>query len=277
MSIIETIDGAVKNLRHELSEKASESFRNSVRSVLASENGRKPEIIGTCLLIEVDGRRYVVTAAHILDNLDTHSIYISGAIGTQPVQIVGVVNMTKPPSDGRKFDKIDLAFWEIDENTAQNLGDVEFINSTRFSHNQASLKYRLYLAMGFPVSRNKKSVDNPNKAIRPSLSKYTAELLEDQGLNSGLGVTGEQHLFLKFQDQSEAFNGEVRNTFQPRGLSGGSLIDLGNFAAPTKYDASLTQNAFLAGMIIERNSDYQVLVAIRVQVILESIRSQRTN
>jgi hypothetical protein len=272
MSIIETLDEAIRNRREELTEEATVAFRNSVRAVLASENGRKPEIIGTCLLIEIDNCGYVVTAAHILDNLNTHSIYISGAIGTQPVQVSGAVNTTKLPVGGRKFDKVDLAFWEIDQTQVQQLGDVAFINSSRFSHNQAILTNRLYLAMGFPASRNKKSVNNPNKSIKPTLSRYTAELLADQSLNDELGVTGADHLFLKFHDKSETSDGKIRNTFEPKGLSGGPLIDLGNFTTPTKYDTTLTQNTFLAGMIIEKNHNHDVLVAIRVQVIEKSIR-----
>jgi hypothetical protein len=37
------------------------------------------------MLLKVRRENFVVTAAHILDDLDTHLLYFAGWIGTQPV------------------------------------------------------------------------------------------------------------------------------------------------------------------------------------------------
>jgi hypothetical protein len=276
MSLVESLDEAVRNRRHEVSETVAKQYHTSVRAVLASADGKKPRIIGSCMLLRLDGRNYVVTAAHIADELDANALYISGTVGAEIVQLVGVIRKTAPPPGGRGRDKIDIAFWEIDTQKIQALGDVVFIGESQFSMNRAPLKNRLYLAAGYPFSRNKKNVNNIAKSIKPSLSKYTAELTEDPAVAQEYGVSGTQHLFLKYQKFSETGSGEKQKTFSPVGLSGGPLIDLGNFASPERYVAGAAVTGYIAGMTIELIRKYNVLVAVRTQVIVEAIRLRET-
>ncbi len=273
MSPIETLDDSTRNRRREVSESAAKRFHPSIRAILASEGGKKPRIIATCMLLRVDCRNYMVTAAHVVDELDDSALYVAGSVGSQPVQLIGVVHKTAAPPQGRQKDKIDVAFWEIDEQKIPELGNVAFIEATQISHNRAPLKNRLYLAAGYPYSRNKRNVKNNTKSIKASLSKYTAALTEDSAIARDYGVSGEQHLFLKYHEYSETDSGEKQKTFNPVGLSGGPLIDLGNFASPERYVERSQQLGYIAGMTIERISKHDVLVATRIQVVLDAIRS----
>lgn len=275
MHRIEMLNDAVRHRRHEISELTAERFRSSVRAVIFGKSGRNPIIVGSCILLQVDELRYVVTAAHILDSLETHEIYISGAVGTEPVQIVGKVHMTAPPPKGRKHDKIDVAFWGLDQAAIEKLGAVSFIQSSRLSLNRAPLRNRVYLAMGYPASRNKRNVGNVNKSIKTALSKYTGELNCEPSVPRDYGVSGEKHLFLKYQKYSETDVGEKRKTFKPVGLSGGPLVDLGNFASPERYVDAAETVGYVAGMIIKRLDKHEVLVATRIGVIVDAIRAGR--
>jgi hypothetical protein len=58
------------------------------------------------MLLRVEGRNYVVTAAHIADELDANALYISGTVGAELVQLVGVIRKTAPPPGGRRRNKI---------------------------------------------------------------------------------------------------------------------------------------------------------------------------
>jgi hypothetical protein len=272
MSLVESLDEAVRNRRHEVSETVTKQFHSSIRAVLVSEDGTNPRIIGSCMLLRVDDRNYVVTAAHIADELGANALYISGTVGAELVQLVGVIRKTAPPPGGRWKDKIDIAFWEIDTQNIRALGDVEFIDESQFSKNRAPLKNRLYLAAGYPFSRNKKNVNNVSKSIKTSLSKYTAELTENPAVAQEYDVSGTKHLFLKYQKFSETGSGEKQTTFSPVGLSGGPLIDLGNFASLERYIADSKVTGYIAGMTIERIRKHNVLVAVRIQVIVEAIR-----
>ncbi len=67
-------------------------------------------------------------------------------------------------------------------------------------------------------------------------------------------------------------DGQKQNTFHPRGLSGGALLDLGEFSSPESYERSPTANAKLAGMVIEYYSEHQALVAVKVNPMIGWIR-----
>jgi len=272
MAIFETLDDALHSRRREVSDAVAKQFHSSIRAILASEGGKSPRIIGSCMLMRVDGRDYVVTAAHIADELESHALYISGTVGAALVQLVGVIRKTSPPPTGRRADKIDVAFWEINEQNIKGLGDVEFIEESQCSKNRAPVKNRFYLAAGYPFSRNKRNVNNVSRSIKTSLSKYIAELTENPAVADEYGVSGDKHLFLQFHKFSETDYGEKQTTFSPVGLSGGPLIDLGNFASFERYIGAPDDTGYIAGMTIERISAQNVLVAVRIQVIFEAIR-----
>jgi hypothetical protein len=270
MSVIETLDDAIRRRRHECSDAAAKRFHASVRAVLAAQKGRPKAFIATCMLLKVGSGRFVVTAAHVTDWLDDHELYIAGSEGTQPVQFVGRLDATAVPPGGRRADKVDVAFWKLTDAAVGELGEVSFIDESQIYLNRADLAYHQYLAMGYPVSRNKRGIDIPNKGLVPVLSKYTADLNEDPKLPGKVGVSGERHLFLKYEKVSESGTGERRDTFKPDGLSGGPLFHLGNFAAMGRFEATDLPVGRLAGMIIERKDDN--LVAVKIQVVLDAIR-----
>lgn len=56
------------------------------------------------------------------------------------------------------------------------------------------------------------------------------------------------------------------------GLSGGPLFDLGNFASMDRYTADSSKTGYIAGMTIEKISKSNVLVAVKIDVIVEAIR-----
>jgi hypothetical protein len=56
---------------------------------------------------------------------------------------------------------------------------------------------------------------------------YTAHAEEMPELASRLSVTGSDHIFLSFGKHAFTGDGARVNTFGPRGLSGGALLDLG--------------------------------------------------
>jgi hypothetical protein len=63
---------------------------------------------------------------------------------------------------------------------------------------------------------------------------YTAHAEEMPGLASELGVTGADHLCLHFERHAFTGDGARVNTFGPRGLSGGALLDLRQAVAITR-------------------------------------------
>jgi len=179
---------------------------------------------------------------------------------------------TLMPAAGRKSDPIDVGFWIPPPAALDALGAVDFLNASRISLGVQPSRDRLYTAFGYPLSRNKKRIDHSERRISTGISMYTADAENMPKLAAKLGVSGAGHLFLRFNKYSFDADGEHANTFGPRGLSGGALLDLGEFASAKSFKRESIGNAQLSGMIIEYHSDHGALVAVRIEVVIETIR-----
>jgi hypothetical protein len=85
-----------------------------------------------------------------------------------------------------------------------------------------------------------------------------------------LGVSGADHLFLSWNTLSFAGTGVRVNTFGPCGLSGGALLDLGEFASPESFERD-AGGSLLTGMIIEYHEEHRALVAVKIRSVIAGI------
>jgi hypothetical protein len=122
------------------------------------------------------------------------------------------------------------------------------------------------------VSRNKKSIDQAAGSIGNRSSMYTAHLLDVPALAAKLPRGGETHLMLKFDRHAYTVDGERVNAFGPKGLSGGALLDLGDFNSPAIYTPNTEYRATLSGMLIEHRAEHRVILAVKIGPIVEGIR-----
>jgi hypothetical protein len=262
--------------RDRLTLQAERAFRASVRPVYRNSDANpRPEHIGSCLMLNIGSVPTVVTAAHILDQTAEQSLYIAGLVGTSPVLIRGGVIMATPrPQGGRKVDRYDTAVWQPPVHAVEALGAVDFLDASRISHKRESSAGRLYTALGYPVSRNKKAINHGTRSISTHVSMYTAEAEEMPELAAKLEVTGSDHLFLRFPKHAFTGDGGRVNTFGPKGLSGGALLDLGELTSPESYARDPTRSALLCGMVIEYHNDHRALVAVRIDIIVNGVASE---
>jgi hypothetical protein len=254
---------------------AERDFRASVRPVYRNNNAEPlPVHIGTCLLLSIDGIPVIATAAHILDQVSKHTLYVAGPPGTNPVKPVPVLGgsaaVTLAPDGNRDLDHFDIAMWRPLPGSVDALGNVHFIRESQISRDSEQTENRLYTALGYPVSRNKKAIDHAAKKIDTHISMYTANVEPMPALAEKLGVSISTHLFQSFKKSSFTNDGERVNTFGPRGLSGGAFLDLGEFTSPESYERD--PNALLSGMVIEYHREHDALVAVKIGVVINTIR-----
>jgi len=273
MALIQTLDDVVNRRIQECHETIGNRYHRSVRPVFASIDGTRPEFLGSCILISFSDQKFVVTAAHIIDWCDKHALHIGGTVGTQPVQMLGTIHHTSSPR-GRPLDKVDAAFWNITDDAARQLGEVEFISETHFCYNRVNPTGRLYMALGYPLSRNKGSIDHENQGVSPKAWRYTGPADDIPDIPHELGFSSDRHLFLKFDKHSSTLDGSKVSSINPKGVSGGALIDLGNFSEISTYEQGKECDGRLAGMIIEKNKKYKALVAIKIEVVIRAISQQ---
>jgi hypothetical protein len=273
--MIETLEVALQRAVHERATVVREQLRSSIRPIVACESGGNPVPLGTCTLVEVDDRQFVVTASHVLDALPKNALFVIGTPGTEPLQMRGKIVQTAIPAGGdRRCDKIDIGFWEVNTDAVKRLGRVRFLRDREFSANRAPTKGRQYMAMGFPCSRNKGAIDNVLRKITPTIRTYTSQTVENPLLAKELGVTGEGHFILDFQKFAFYADGGKTTTFAPTGMSGGALVDLGSFIDVENYEPS-TGSGRIAGVLIEWHKRHNAIVALKIDRVAQAIRKGR--
>src|ERR1700722_1740960 len=203
------------NIREQMrfgAEAAKDKYLRAVRPVYSVQNG-KPDHIGSCFLLEFEGARYIVTAAHVLDAAGNMAIQISGHRRT--VQIKDGMWCTEPPPGGtRADDHYDYAWQKLSEGLIQELGDVAYIAEADISHGRVNPKERAYVVLGYPRSKNKKA--KYERRLRPKLLVNYSLLHSAPKLLQELGLTGDEHLIIGHGERSVNELGIVKNSIHPR-------------------------------------------------------------
>lgn len=263
-----------KKLLRKRSAEARRAFRRSVRPMYRnSADDPRLEIVGSCTLLDVDGP-VLSTAAHILDNIATgYSVYVGGDEGTHPVLVRGgVLRGTPLPPGGRDLDHYDTGYWMMPAEALRELGNVEFIDASRLSDPSADTARRYYMTTGFRLKRNRTAIDHVAKRITNRPSRYSGTVEEMPKLAAKIGVSGAEHLFMRLAKFGQNEDDQRVNTFGPRGFSGGSLLDLGDFTVEEAYAPDTVHHASLAGMMTGYYPEFRAMAAVRIEYVVAGIR-----
>jgi len=267
---------AAKTLLRQRSNQAFRDFRLAVRPIYAlyaRGPNRRLQHGRTAVLLRIDGRAVMVTAAHVLDPISSGiPMFTSGPVGTHPVEIKGRIQATPLPAGGRHHDHVDSAFWEMPDDVVAALGGVRFVESWRISQNKAPIERRYYMAMGYAISRNKGAIDHAARGIGNRISRYSGSVVEIPALAAELGTSGANHMFLSFEKRAHSEDDAPVDTFGPKGLSGGPLLDLGDFVSEAAYSADAMHQASLSGILIAHKKKHKAIVAMKMGPIVASIR-----
>lgn len=273
--MIQRVEDLEKGLLRKRSAQAEREFRPSVRPMYRNSDAKpRPEHVGSCILLNVDGVPILSTAAHVLDSLTAgYTLYVGGEGETSPVRIRGgVIGATPKPNGDRDLDHYDCGFWRIPENAVRELGAVEFLDASRLSDNRADISRRYYMGMGYRLKRNRSAIDHREKIISNFLSRYSGTVSEMPKLAGKLGVSGAEHMFLTLPKYGQDEDDHRINTFGPVGFSGGPLLDLGDFTLPEAYTPDSPCRTSLSGMMIAHYPRSRAIAAVKIGIIIEAIR-----
>jgi len=195
---------------------------------------------------------------------------VGGALGSGLVPIAGGRIRSTSQLNRRRLDHFDSAFWVPPPSAVDAMGDVIFLDEARLSVAPPT-PGRLYTAIGYPVSRNKNAIGHATKSITTRISMYTATVEAMPNLASKLGISGAEHFFLRFEKRAFTGDGERQNTFGAKGLSGGALLDLGEFTSLDSYDRDPRGSAAVSGMVIEHYKEHRALVGVKIDAIVSGI------
>lgn len=247
----------------------ADQFRKSVRPIYGVNPRGIPELIGSGVLFDIGGKRYVITAAHVIDEAQQWGFQLG--VGNKLVPINGEFTLTEAPYGNRDLDSWDFA-WHRLSNTIADSGD--FISEQRIARVDNG-KHRLYLMLGYPGSQNK--VNPTSNRIAPKLARYTDTEKHVPLLCKELHISGDHHLFIGFDSKwsVRSRTGEKTRTFKPHGLSGGALLDMGDMSRIDNLASSAPCDAKLAGFLLSNHPEHKAICAVSARFVVDRILESR--
>ena len=159
----------------------------------------------------------------------------------------------------------DFGWIEINKELSEKISDVRFIPEERMNLNINKCQDRYFSIIGFPYSKNKKFSNRTKTGCwhYNSAGTKTDDPLFKEYTN---------HIFIPYNTKAlENKDGSViLNPIKPRGISGGGIIDLGNFHLFRNKPYSK-----LSGITIELNKN--LLIGLKLSRIVDDIKSTQYN
>lgn len=225
---------------------------------------REAESVGSALLLRAGASIFLVTAAHVMDDLASgirHYFY-TGPRTTR--ELSGNAAVSKlPPSGNRDDDVIDVGVLLLEGEGLPPYPDVgrEALSVTRLSPWATPRAGKKYAFLGYPSTKGK--VDPSIKEIRSASYAYLGGSVEPAKYLE-LGLSEGSHIVLPFSDRStHALDGSRMNFPKPQGMSGSPLWEL------RKPEDG---GRCVVGIMIERRKQEGVFVAVDIGYALQFIR-----
>lgn len=246
----------------------SEQFLPAVRPLVYEDSKRRTQIQGSCVLLAVKNRRFLVTAGHVFEC--PYDLYLGGT--TDFVALSGIKTELKVPAGKtREQDPYDLAVMELSPPLVSQLGAVQFLHLSQVDVNEvpnASTTPRsMYLILGYPSSQLHRHYRQP--LITPHALRYTA-VPEPDETYEGYGLAPYSHLLLSYhRKKARNASGQLLTPPGRRGLSGGAILRFDSLLAEPQ-----SRNRLVAILVGRPPANHNVVFGTRIAVAIEMIRSE---
>lgn len=195
---------------------------DSLCPIFLEARGKRPEQIGTAVVLQLAAATFLLTAAHVTDEdqdnsglLIPHKGGLHGVSGT-------ITSIGLPRTGQRKDDKLDVACIRLDQDVAYGLDpgiiplqreDLALMDSIHSGD--------VYTFGGFPWRKT----DAKGRVLTTELCSYTGEAA-DQDIYKRLGYSRAYHVLIRFRrKKSVSFvTGHRKIAPLPHGISGGAVF-----------------------------------------------------
>jgi hypothetical protein len=152
---------------------AQNKYGSAVRAIYGRrKRGVAPTHIGSCVLLSVNGTRFLVTAGHVTDHAKATTLHVAGDKELVPLSFDA--GLTTNPEMPRDKDVYDFSVCALSDVMQKELGDVRYITEEEMYKTAPAGRNRLRMVMGYPTSKNKKGIHNPRMRIDGALWHYVS-------------------------------------------------------------------------------------------------------
>lgn len=241
----------------------------SVRQLISIDQHNEPEAVGSCVLLWHGGKRYVLSAAHVMDVFVRKPLFIGTA--TSWHQIVGDFRATSiPTGKTRADDPLDYAFLPVSDEDAAALDGCHFLTADQVALREEILfapPYRnKYLALGWPL--NRLNFVRRERATEPENLAFTG-VIAQQSAYIKHARDARHHILIEY-DKKGLIGRGGRPQLPPSfdGLSGGGI-----FTLPGATHVGDVSPPRLVGVTIEIWRADDLYVGTRIDLISAAINA----
>lgn len=274
MGIIKTLPELTLERMNQCSDELAKKFLQSVRSIYGSTSRSEPEQIGSGIFIDFRGQKVLVTAAHVIDNNEYKSLYVSG--NDKLVLISAQADITEAPNGNRDSDKLDFSIIYLTGEMISEIGGVHYIEENEIQVDDIRLNEKCCLTLGYPNSKNKynKYKNGGSNNIKATPFVYTSILQKDAQSFAENDANPHQHYLLDYCGKhSKDESNNIVNSISPKGVSGGGLFLIKGMEKAESYIPDTPCSGKLLAVLIEFHKEEKVLMYTRMSVIINALTS----
>ena len=264
MSTIKSTEDAIRETISSLSQRAVNKFQSAIISIYGSTDNGAPDHIGSCIALDLQDQKLLLTAAHVVDCNDYTTLYL-GTTKLMPLEM-NFFSSGKPHGD-RDGDHYDFAVGRLSSEMADALDGVGFISECDICLSNWEPQGTIFTIAGYPNSKNTK-VDHAQKKVIGSLFCYSNSAITNRTLMEKLDISAQSHIILQFdQKRSKNQYGKQVNSVRLKGISGGPAFNLGRLTNPMVLAGQHFPKPCLAGMVIEYHARHKAVIVTRLNII----------
>jgi hypothetical protein len=223
----------------------------------------QPELLGSGVLLSLDGIRFLLTAGHVLDHLATTQLTAGVPAGL--LTVAGLpTRLRSLGAKSEEDDQIDLGMMRLQGTPWEKLEANNFLTWTELDTAAPTSQRHTYALVGYPVSINKRGLQGgllTAAAFRVGGIECELSAYEEKGIDPM------NHVMVGFDKNAVLGADGPRNAPDLYGASGGGLWRFGR----RLRDA--TQRPKLSAIATEwqKKGRHRYILGTRIQLILEAL------
>ena len=229
--------------------------------VFAETKNDRPDLFASSILIEFRDKVYLVTASHVIDELNNANSAFYLGINGRFISLEKEFIRSIPAVAGEK-DNFDIAIYELPRDFVSQ-HSLNYVTENKMLVNKAFQSVHLTCIHGYPCSKNKQV-----KALKGGTS-FKLFAFTYAGKNIELGdawvkyaKNPDFHACVTY-GEIRAENGGTQMPPSPKGISGGGVWVIPNSFQPT--------NVYLKGIFIEYYANEKISFCTKIDKVLEFI------
>lgn len=244
-----------------------QSRKNCHCPIVGADKRSKPYLVGTGVVLELNSKIFIATAAHVFDENEITTIYTFLDGKNQIIE--GEIHSTTKPGNDRNKDKLDIAIYKVADT---------FIPKFRTSYTPVTLEdievndipeaKKYYAFIGHPANKTRPKYGTTK--MKSEVFSYFGTVAPSKAYEQ-LSLSTNSHIVVGF-DPKECFDEKSSryNFPKAKGMSGGGVWLLENL----NNHSSQSDVNKLVGIGIEYHKNPKVMVGTRIGAVVEAIKTK---